>query len=105
MQRGSRGAVCAAIMRAMSASRQKEAAMKASMAEAGVHTAVADDGGEFMPSVMRSVERAAACAKREGLIGDTHHEEGAVRPAHLSEVCIGMGHRAIQATPMKRRRY
>lgn len=77
----SREVARAAIMLAMTATRQEEAAMKASMAEAGVHAAAADYGGEFVPSVMKIVERAVVCAKREGIIDDTHHEEGAVAGA------------------------
>lgn len=70
-----------AIMMAMSASRQEENMQKDALAESGILAAAADFGGEFVPSIMKMVERAVVCAKREGLIGDTHHEEGTVAGA------------------------
>ena len=77
----SREVARAAIMIAMSSSRQEENAEKAALAEADILAAAADYGGEFVPSIMKMVERAVVCAKREGLIGDTHHEEGTVAGA------------------------
>ncbi|MBR4082239.1 MAG: HutP family protein [Clostridia bacterium] len=71
----------AAIMLAMTQSREEEASMKASFAQMGVKAAAADYGGEFVPSMMKIVERAVVCAKREGIIQDTHHDEGAVAGA------------------------
>ncbi len=70
-----------AIMMAMSASRQEENAQKDTLAASDILAAAADFGGEFVPSIMKMVERAVVCAKREGLIGDTHHEEGTVAGA------------------------
>lgn len=55
--------------------------MKAELAARGVVSAAADFGGEFVSSVMKIVERAVVAAKREGVIGDTHHAEGAVAGA------------------------
>ena len=40
-----------------------------------------DYGGEFIPSITRIIERAVVAAKREGLIKDSHGEEGAVAGA------------------------
>lgn len=77
----SREVARAAIMLAMSSTRQEEAGLKASLAAGDIRAAAADYGGEFVQSVMKIVERAVVCAKREGLIGDAHHEEGAVAGA------------------------
>lgn len=71
----------AAITLAMTGTREEEAQMKASFLEQGIRTAAVDYGGEFVASVMKIVERAVVAAKREGVIGDTHHEEGAVAGA------------------------
>lgn len=77
----SREVARAAIMLAMTSTRQEESEMKASLAAGEIRAAAADYGGEFVQSVMKIVERAVVCAKREGLIGDAHHEEGAVAGA------------------------
>lgn len=71
----------AAISLAMTATREEETAMKAALCEGGIRGAAVDYGGEFVQSVMRIVERAVIAAKREGVISDTHHEEGAVAGA------------------------
>lgn len=80
-QGGSREVARAAIMLAMSADREEETRLKAELATRGVVSAAADFGGEFVSSVMKIVERAVVAAKREGVIGDTHHAEGAVAGA------------------------
>lgn len=71
----------AAISLAMTQSREEEAAMKAELVGHGIKAAAVDYGGEFVQSVMKIVERAVVAAKREGVIGETHHEEGAVAGA------------------------
>ena len=78
---GSREVARAAIMLAMTASREEETTMRASLNESGIVSAAADFGGEFVSSVMKIVERAVVAAKREGVIGDAHHAEGAVAGA------------------------
>ncbi len=77
----SREVARAAISLAMTASREEESAMKQSLAGRGIAGAASDYGGEFVPSVMRIIERAVVAAKREGVIGETHREEGAVAGA------------------------
>lgn len=77
----SRDVARAAISLAMTASREEEAAFKAELSGIGFRGAAVDYGGEFVVSVMRMIERAVVAAKREGVIGDTHHEEGAVAGA------------------------
>ncbi|GAW31215.1 HutP protein [Carboxydocella sp. JDF658] len=55
--------------------------MKNEFAKIGIKTAAVDYGGEFVPSVAKIVERAVVAAKREGVIKDTHADEGAVAGA------------------------
>ena len=71
----------AAIMLAMTATREEETVMKTELAGQEILGVAADFGGEFVPSVMKIVERAVVAAKRENVISDTHHEEGAVAGA------------------------
>lgn len=77
----SREVARAAIMLAMTANREDEAAMKADLTQNGISAAAVDYGGEFVTSVMKMVERAVVAAKRENVIGDTFHEEGVVAGA------------------------
>jgi len=71
----------AAVLMSMSRTREEERALKASFAQEDMVTAAVDYGGEFVTSVMRMVERAVVAAKREGVIDDSHREEGAVAGA------------------------
>lgn len=80
-QFGSKDTASYAIRIAISANRQEEKELQAEFAKLGVSTAAADYGGEFISSVMKIVERAVVSSKREGVIQDTHTEEGAVAGA------------------------
>lgn len=71
----------AAIMLAMSRSREEETALKAAFAKADIHAAAADYGGDFLSSMMKIVERAVVVAKREGIIDNVEHDEGVVAGA------------------------
>lgn len=77
----SRKVARAAISLAMTADREEESDLRRSLAERGIRGAASDYGGDFVSSVMRIIERAVVAAKREGLIGETHQEEGAVAGA------------------------
>ena len=77
----SREVARAAITLAMTGTREEEAAQKASLATAEIRAAAVDFGGDFSQSVLKMIERAVVCAEREGLIGQTHHEQGAVAGA------------------------
>ena len=77
----SREVARAAITLAMTDTREEEAAEKASLATAEIRAAAVDFGGDFSQSVLKMIERAVVCAEREGLIGQTHHEQGAVAGA------------------------
>ena len=77
----SRDVARAAIMLALSTSREDEAAHKQQLAGSHIRSAASDCGGDFSGSVMKIIERAVVIAKREGLISDKAHEEGAVAGA------------------------
>lgn len=77
----SRDVARAAVMLAMTATREDENDMKAELGRIGIQAAAVDYGGEFVTSVMKMVERAVVAAKREDIIGDTSHEEGVVAGA------------------------
>lgn len=77
----SREVARAAIMLAMTATREEEAGLKADLQARGIRGAAVDYGGEFVPSVMKIIERSVVAAKREQVIGDAHKEEGAVAGA------------------------
>jgi hypothetical protein len=71
----------AAVMMSLSRSRDEERELKEKYREQEIYTAAVDYGGEFISSVMKIIERAVVAAKREGIIGDHHNEEGAVAGA------------------------
>jgi len=62
-------------------SREEEVQLKKKFSEIGIATAAVDCGGEFISSVKKIVERAVVAAKREGVIKESHTEEGAVAGA------------------------
>ena len=70
----SREVARAAILLSMTASREEEAALKEKLLAQEIQGVAADYGGEFVQSVV-------VAAKREHVIGETHHEEGAVAGA------------------------
>lgn len=80
-QIGSREVARAALLMAASRSREEEKQLRANFCEVGIQATAVDYGGDFVPSVMRMVERAVVAAKRDDLIADTFQEEGAVAGA------------------------
>ncbi len=78
---GSKDTAKAAVRLAMSSSRDEEKLLKARYAEKGVKVAAVDFGGEFVPSIMKIIESTIVAAKREKIIEDVFHEEGAVAGA------------------------
>lgn len=78
---GSRDVARAAIEISMSRSRDEEILIQKTLALEGIQTAATDFGGEFVPSIIKIVERAVIAARREGLIGESHLEEGGVAGA------------------------
>lgn len=78
---GSRQVAASAILMTLTKSRDEEVKKKAELAELGIRAAAVDCGGEFISSVKKFIERAIVAAKREGVIKETHSEEGAVAGA------------------------
>jgi len=78
---GSKDTAIAAISLAVTQDRQEEKKLQAEFLKRGIYTSAVDYGGEFISSVMKIVERAVVASKREGVIKETHTEEGAVAGA------------------------
>lgn len=82
MEIGSKIVATAAIRMALSMSRPDEVVLKKTLLEEfNVRAVAVDYGGEFITSAAKIVERAVVAAKREGVIKDTHADEGAVAGA------------------------
>ncbi|MDD2421519.1 MAG: HutP family protein [Heliobacteriaceae bacterium] len=77
----SKRVAAAALHLAMSDSREEEHRLRRMFAAEGIRTAAVDYGGEFIGAVKKVIERAVVAAKREGVIKETHAEEGAVAGA------------------------
>jgi hypothetical protein len=96
MEFGSRDIAKAAIRMALTSTRDDEKALQAKMHDLGILSAAVDYGGEFIASVMKIIERTVVAAKRENIIGETHHEEGAIAGAtreaisQISNKAIGL---------------
>ncbi len=78
---GSKEAATAAIRMATTASREEEKAVREYYQKMNIKTAAIDYGGEFSGAIPKIVERAVVAAQREGLIDDSHAQEGAVAGA------------------------
>ncbi len=90
----SRDVVEAAIRVALTKSRDEEKNLCTEFRENGICSAGVDFGGEFITSITKIIERSVVAAKREGLIGESHTEEGAVAGAAREAVSQIM-HKAI----------
>jgi len=78
---GSRDVVRAAIRMALSSDREEEKKLKQDYYSLGIRSCAVDYGGDFITSIMKIIERAVVSAKREGVIIESHLEEGAVAGA------------------------
>lgn len=78
---GSREISRAAVELAMTADREEEKEYREKMLARGIKCAAIDYGGDAFASVTKILERTVVAAKREGIISDSHHEEGAVAGA------------------------
>ncbi len=78
---GSREVARAALTISMSRDREEEQRFRDAILQEGILAAAADFGGEFVPGIIRIVERAVVAAKRERVIGESHLEEGGVAGA------------------------
>lgn len=81
MSTGSKDVAAAAIALAISPTREAEKAMRTEYAREGIQTAAVNFGGEFIASINKIIEHTIVAARREGVITDTHLEEGAVAGA------------------------
>jgi hypothetical protein len=77
----SRDVAQAAISIAMTISRESEADLKQKHLTEGIQSLAVDYGGEFLSSLQKVVERAVVASKREGIIDDSSHSDGAVAGA------------------------
>lgn len=71
----------AALRMALTASRAEEQQLKEQLQARGVRCTAVDFGGEFIPSIVKIVERAVVAAQRQGLVTETHVGAGAVAGA------------------------
>lgn len=81
MPYGSKEIARAAIKIALSETRQEEKEIKEHFASLNIKTAAVDFGGEFIQSVNKIIEHVVVASKREGIIQDSHAEQGAVAGA------------------------
>lgn len=77
----SREVAQAAISIAMTSTREAEMNLKKVHLETGIQSLAVDYGGEFLSSLQKVVERAVVASKREGIINDSSHSDGAVAGA------------------------
>lgn len=71
----------AALRIALTSSRLEEKNVKELLWKQGIRTAAVDFGGDFINSVSRIMERATVTARRQGIVGNGHLNEGAVAGA------------------------
>ncbi|WP_035571997.1 HutP family protein [Halonatronum saccharophilum] len=83
----------AAIKMALS-DRVEESRLKDDYKNKEVLVAAVDFGGEFNSSIKNIIERAIVAAKREGVIKDTHTDQGAVAGA-TREALTQINHKAL----------
>lgn len=84
----------AAIRLAISADREEERVLKEEYRRRGIRTAAVDHGGEYVMSIRKLIEKAVVAAKREGVVGESHLEEGAVAGA-AHEAVSKFGEKAL----------
>lgn len=78
---GSRLVAKVALAVAMSETREEEKRLKEIWKKEGIQAGAVDYGGEFNNSFKKVIEKAIVAAKREGIIGETHGEEGSIAGA------------------------
>ena len=89
---GSREVSSAAIRIAISKDMEEEKQLQAEYAAQGIKTAGVNFGGEFISSVTKIIERTIVAARREGIINESHVEEGAVAGAAKEAVSQIVNH-------------
>ena len=81
MNDASRDVAVAAARVAMTSTREEEKGVCREYYNTAIKVAAIDYGGDFSQAVPKIIERAVVAARREGLIGGSHAEEGAVAGA------------------------
>lgn len=71
----------AALHIALTSSRSEELKVKERLATQGILATAVDFGGEFVPSIVKIIERAVVAAQRQKLVTETHVGAGAVAGA------------------------
>lgn len=77
----SRDVARAAVSMAMTTSREAENELKQELQDKGIMALAVDYGGEFLSSLQKVVERAVVASKRENIIDNSSHSDGAVAGA------------------------
>lgn len=96
MEAGSREVCRAAVEIAMTDTRDEENSVKERNLRSEIRSVAIDFGSDFSSAVPKILERAVVAAKREGVIGSTHAEEGAVAGAahealqQIINKCVGL---------------
>lgn len=96
MELGSKEICKAAIKMALSDDRQEESELKNVFLKSGIKAVAIDFGSDFSSAVPKILERAVVAARREGVIGESHAEEGAVAGAahealqQIVNKCVGL---------------
>lgn len=96
MEAGSREVCRAAVEIAMTDTRDEENSVKEINLKREIRSVAIDFGSDFSSAVPKILERAVVAAKREGVIGSTHAEEGAVAGAahealqQIINKCVGL---------------
>ncbi len=80
-ERGSKEIAAAAVKIALTQTREEEGFLTAELAKQDIRAAAVDFGGEFSGAVTKIIERSVVAARRQGVIGEGHAEEGAVAGA------------------------
>ncbi len=86
-QYGSKQIAKAAIELSMTEDRAEEMQVRNTLGEKGIKSVAIDFGSTMPDGIAKLLEKAVVASKREGVICDTHEEEGAV---------IGAAHEAIR---------
>lgn len=71
----------AALQIAVTGSRAEENRTKEELLTKGIKATAVDFGGDFIPSIVKIVERAVVAAERQGLVSNSHTGAGAVAGA------------------------
>lgn len=77
----SKDVAAAAIRISLSETMELEKELKSQLMSIGIKAAATNFGGDFLCSVNKIIERAVVAAKREGVIGSSYSEEGAIAGA------------------------